>query len=257
MKTFFGVLLRALLIGGVVGATVFYCSRPSPAPAPVPVAASRPSYPVILAESYPLIDMPTSAGSGTVIGCAPTPDGLFEGTILTATHVIQDALRDVFAEGPTGKAYKLGINILVKSPRYSVLPTEALVFGESDVALLRVVFPYPVRTVPFATRGPALGETVWCVGWPYMERSGSLFTITIGCRSGDDRFTAASLPGNSGSALLNVDGEVVGLMNKLYRLQNDQLGIQIPLTHMGVCVPLSTLRGLLFPTEAASRPTSR
>jgi serine protease Do len=155
-------------------------------------------------------------GSGIILD----PHGL----IVTNAHVIQKASR-----------------IFVVLSDGTILPAKTLGMNRStDLAILKTDLPYVVQELKLGDiRDVMIGETVIAIGNPLgLENS-----VTVGVISGKDRAfsstqceyvcsgllqTDASInPGTSGGALLNLDGELIGV--NLAVAQNAQnIGFAIP-----------------------------
>ena len=138
-----------------------------------------------------------SIGSGVIVSA--------DGVIVTNAHVIQMASK-IFVVLNDGVAIEA-----------KVIGTDA----KNDLALIRILPPRPLKAVTLA-RDVLLGETVVAIGNPM----GLQNSVTTGVVSGTGRnFTAPSRqvltnliqtdapinPGSSGGALLNLDGELVGV----------------------------------------------
>lgn len=139
-------------------------------------------------------------GSGVYVG---------NGLILTAGHVVEDAnhFEVTFEDGCVYESI--------------------ITYGEelSDVGFIRIEDANGIDYTPvvFDTRELSRGEDVWILGSPY--GTDFLFTLTKGIISNvtitcDGFFgekpifmtDAASYPGNSGGPVVDVDGEIIGIL---------------------------------------------
>lgn len=145
-----------------------------------------------VAPAVVVVNCKPSVGSGFAIG-----DGR---TIVTNAHVV------------SGKAE----NILVtaKNPQKG----ELIAFDSTiDVAIIRVKYPIP-SALKFADQEPKVGSKIAVIGSPLGILDRSLSEgIVSGLRSGGDRnliqFTAPVSKGSSGSPLINLRGEVIGVVS--------------------------------------------
>ena len=165
----------------------------------------------------------TSLGSGVLVD----PDGY----LVTNEHVIRKASR-IHVTLSDGTALDAD---LIASDR------------EADLALCRVRSEKPLPFVRLdAVSDPMMGETAIAIGNPFgLENSVSVGVVSAKNRSlmseghvayRDLVQTDASInPGNSGGALLNADGELIGINTAIY---SDAEGI-------GFAVPVSRVRTVL------------
>ena len=165
-----------------------------------------------------------SAGSGTIIS--------EDGYILTCNHVVSGA-SSVIAQTITGKKYNA-----------SLVGTDS----STDLAILKIT-PDEGETLPFAVQGHSdalvVGEYVIAIGNPLGTLGG---TVTHGIVSATARQVsfsnsdgtisvmtliqtdAAINAGNSGGALFNMNGELVGVVNAKYSASGvEGLGFAIPI----------------------------
>jgi len=174
-----------------------------------------------LAEPAPRRE--TSLGSGVIVSS--------KGYILTNNHVIEDAdeIQALLADGRTAPATLVGSD------------------PESDLAVLRI----GLDDLPAATMGDSesirVGDVVLAIGNPF----GVGQTVTQGIVSAKGRSElglttfenfiqtdAAINPGNSGGALINAEGEIVGINTAIYSQSGGSMGI-------GFAIPASLAQGVL------------
>jgi serine protease DegS/serine protease DegQ len=119
---------------------------------------------------------------------------------------------------------------------------------ESDLAVLRVKAPTKLPAASFgATDGLRIGDVVLAIGNPFDVGQ----TVTMGIVSalgrsqlGINTFEnfiqtdAAINPGNSGGALVDADGNLVGINTAIYSRSGGSLGI-------GFAIPVSTARSVM------------
>ncbi len=201
------------------------------APAVVNIYTSK----TVRAQSHPLFNTPyfnrfidrakipknrikNSLGSGVIIGK--------EGLVITNYHVIHgaDEILVALQDGRTSNAVVIGRD------------------SETDIALLKIELE-DVPVIHFA-RNPFMqvGDVTLAIGNPY----GVGQTVTMGIVSATGRnqlgistyedfiqTDAAVNPGNSGGALVNASGELVGINTAIYSKSggNQGIGFAIPLNH--------------------------
>jgi S1-C subfamily serine protease len=177
-------------------------------------------------------DVEAGVGSGVVI--------LDKGVILTNIHVVDGAsrIRVTFADG---------------------LETEADVTGakaEDDLAVLQArAVPDDLQAATIqSTAGLSLGDTVTAVGFPFgigpSVSSGVVSGLAREYRSPEGKrllsnliqFDAAVNPGNSGGALVNSTGEVVGIVTGLMNPTGQRvfigIGFAVPIENAAMAVGL-------------------
>jgi Do/DeqQ family serine protease len=166
----------------------------------------------------------TSLGSGVVVR---------EGYVLTNYHVVEaaDAIEVALADGREGRAAVVGMD------------------PETDLAVLRL--PPTLSDAPVAQLGSnsalKVGDIVLAIGNPFGV--GQTTTQGIVSALGRDQLglnayenfiqtDAAINPGNSGGALIDQNGEVVGINTAIYSQSGGSLGI-------GFAVPIDIARGVM------------
>jgi hypothetical protein len=152
---------------------------------------------------------------GATVGTGwPTADGY----VVTSNHVVAGCQ-----------------NVVVISTLGEELPARlALRDQVKDIAILEVSDPLKLPpALPLAKKKARLGTAVFTIGFPrvdYMGRSPKLFTGVISSVNGlhDDpasyHTTVPVQPGNSGGPLLNMNGEVVGLVTSMLGLRDKEDG---------------------------------
>ncbi|MGF1656650.1 MAG: S1C family serine protease [Verrucomicrobiales bacterium] len=167
----------------------------------------------------------TSLGSGFLV------NGM--GMIVTNNHVVsgeQELIVTVYSPETAGGGWErreyTNVRILASSPLF-------------DLALLQIEGE-DVSELPFLPIGDSetlgQGQTVFAIGSPLgLERTVSQGIVSLRNREIDGRLyiqsTAQINPGNSGGPLLNLKGEVVGVINMKAALPGvEGLGFAIPAT---------------------------
>jgi hypothetical protein len=123
---------------------------------------------------------------------------------------------------------------------------------ENDVVILSAILPIDsIRTLKMAPSPPQVGERIVVIGTPYHPQLAQ--TITDGLVSalrplpGGKRLIQISAPispGSSGSPVVNMNGEVIGIASRVHR--------QAP--HIGIAVPGEIIAGL---SPSAPFPVAR
>jgi S1-C subfamily serine protease len=151
------------------------------------------------------------------------------GYVVTSHHVVEDS-NDVVVISRLGEE----------------LPAQ-VVFGDQvkDIAILEVSDTRKLPpALPLAKKKARLGTTVFTIGFPrvhFMGRSPKLFTGVISGVNGlydnpaSYQTTVPIQPGNSGGPLLNMNGEVVGLVTTMLGLRDREDG-DIQLLQNASCV---------------------
>ena len=151
------------------------------------------------------------------------------GYVVTSNHVVEDS-NDVVVINRLGEE----------------LPAQ-VVLGDQvkDIAILEVSDTRKLPpALPLAKKKARLGTTVFTIGFPrvhFMGRSPKLFTGVISSVNGlhdnpaSYQTTVPIQPGNSGGPLLNMNGEVVGLVTSMLGLRDTEDG-NIQLLQNASCV---------------------
>lgn len=171
----------------------------------------------------PRSERPSSSGSGVIV----SP----EGHILTNNHVIQgaDTIEVALADGRQAQAKIIGTD------------------PDTDLAVLQI----DLKDLPAITLGQSdqaqVGDVVLAIGNPF----GVGQTVTMGIVSALGRNSvgintyenfiqtdAAVNPGNSGGALVDTEGHLLGINSAIYSQNGGSLGI-------GFAIPSSTIKMVL------------
>ena len=177
---------------------------------------------------------PSGLGSGVIV----SPEGL----ILTNNHVIESA-GDIEIALNDGR--KFHASLVGRDP-------------ESDLAVLRADNTESLPAIAFSDSGQVrIGDVVLAIGNPF----GVGQTVTMGIVSALDRSRlgistfenfiqtdAAINPGNSGGALVDSNGNLVGINTAIYSRSGGSLGI-------GFAIPASLARNVLEQIVTAGEVT--
>lgn len=144
--------------------------------------------------------------------------------LMSAAHVfgLEDFslyYKNVFIRDPNGNVYKIG-----KVKEYSSI--RDMIIFELDT--------YPVASPLQVSNKVDIGDTVFSVGNVHGEgisfRAGQVAAFTVESEYGkwkDIRFTSPASPGNSGGPLVDMNGDVVGLIVKKNESENHNIAIPI------------------------------
>ena len=189
-------------------------------------------------------DPPAMTLEGASVGTGwPIADGY----VVTSNHVVAGC-RDV----------------VVISTKGEELPAR-LALGDQveDIAILEVSDTRKLPpALPLAKKKARLGTAVFTIGFPrvdYMGRSPKLFTGVISSVNGlhDDpasyHTTVPVQPGNSGGPLLNMNGEVVGLVTSMLGLRDKENGDVSMLRNASCALKISSVEKL-FPLLSKRNP---
>ncbi len=117
--------------------------------------------------------------------------------------------------------------------RFLVNGRELSVHGSKDAAVLTFLSSRPVPLVTLSYRAPRFGEVVYVAG--YGGGGGALW-LAQGLVSGPDRCTAPIYFGDSGGAVINQSGRVLGIIVSM------EASLYGPISHHCRLVPLHHVR---------------
>jgi len=147
---------------------------------------------------------------------------------------------DLLAGGTTGTAWPIssryvvtnshvvseGSKVTLVSSRGEEIPASAVLRDETnDIIILEVKDPHALPpALPLAQAQARLGASVFTIGFPRVDFMGRAPKLSIGVISGESglrddpesiQTTVPIQPGNSGGPLLNMKGEVVGVVKSM------------------------------------------
>jgi len=165
----------------------------------------------------------TSLGSGVIISA--------QGYILTNNHVIDgaDEIRVLLADGRSSRATVVGTDV------------------DTDLAVLHVAFDNLPSVVIGDSSKLRVGDISLAIGNPFGV--GQTVTFGIISATGRDQLgitayeefiqtDAAINPGNSGGALINAEGELIGINSAIYSRSGGSQGI-------GFAIPINLAKGVM------------
>ncbi len=150
-----------------------------------------------------------------------------DGHILTNAHVIRGA-KDILIELADGRRF----------------PAERVASdSETDIAVLKINAPHLAYLKPAQGKNLTVGDVVLAIGNPYsLKQTATLGIVSALNRthpvldSSDDfiQTDAVVNPGNSGGALINAQGELVGMTNAIYSEngKNNGIAFSIPVERL-------------------------
>lgn len=245
---------RSLLLAGMTAATIMALSSPAAASSPSPTNASPAARPLPMVSFAPLVEKALPAVvSVLVIGETLVPAELKPGETPPAPE------RRPFRSGGSGVIVNSSLG-LIGTNRHVVrdavtisvrlqdgreAPAKLLgVDAGADIAVLKIDLPNLTEMPLGNSSDLRVGDFVIAIGNPFgLEGSASAGIISGLMRSdiGYDIYEsfiqvdAAVNPGNSGGALVNLDGELVGITTAVGRQSGASVGI-------GFAIPVNMAR---------------
>jgi S1-C subfamily serine protease len=179
-----------------------------------------------------LKDLLMGASTGTAWPIAP-------GYVVTNSHVVSESNKAIL------------INIEGREiPAWTVLRDQA-----NDIVLLEVNDPHALPpALPLAQSQTRLGASVFTIGFPRVDLMGRTPKLSAGVISGeyglaDDpesfQTTVSIQPGNSGGPLLNMKGEVVGVVRSMLGIRDVANGSLQMLQTTSCALKIKDVRELL------------
>ena len=133
----------------------------------------------------------------------------------------------------------------------------------NDIALLAVDNPEQLPpALPIATAGARLGASVFTIGFPRVDVMGTTPKLSLGIISSvngmyDDpasyQISVPIQPGNSGGPLVNMRGEVVGLVTSMLGRVNATGGEAQPFANISYALKVDRVMALLLETPQPAR----
>jgi S1-C subfamily serine protease len=159
--------------------------------------------------------------------------------VLTSNHVVSES-SEVILIGADNR----------KVPARAILKDEV-----NDIALLEVKDSHKLPpALPLATSQARLGSSVFTIGFPRVDFMGKTPKLSDGVISGanglhDDpgsyQTTVPIQPGNSGGPLLNMNGEVVGVVTSMLGVRDEVHGNSYVLPNTSCALKIERVKDLL------------
>ena len=125
----------------------------------------------------------------------------------------------------------------------------------NDLALLEVAKPKKLpAALPLSHTQTRLGSSVFTIGFPRIDFMGKTPKLSNGIISGvnglrDDpcsyQTTVPIQPGNSGGPVLNLNGEVVGIVGSMVGIRDESSGTLSPLPNISCAIKIECLKEIL------------
>ena len=156
----------------------------------------------------------TGSGSGMLVWAKRKP------VYLTAAHVCVETVPDIYDLDGIKFSIKQSVSIKVLDSTGKYTPTSIIALDEgTDLCALRVN-KLNAPPVKISHRAPAIGDSVFAVSAPFGIHSPSMTLVFSGHYSGKEKrwnyYTLPTRPGSSGSAVLNENYRVVGMLNAAF-----------------------------------------
>ena len=177
---------------------------------------------------------------------------------------------DLLAGGTTGTAWPIssryvvtnshvvseGSKVTLVGTQGQEIPASAVLRDETnDVIILEVKEPYALPpALPMAQSQARLGASVFTMGFPRVDFMGRAPKISTGVISGEDglrddpesfQTTVPIQPGNSGGPLLNMKGEVVGVVRSMLGVRDTADGSLYVLQTTSCALKIKSVQDLL------------
>ena len=165
-------------------------------------------------------------------------------TILTSAHVVRSTLSPKEGEKPT----PIAVEFSNKETLMASVVWIGSNNGENDIALLKLEKPTTISPARLSCRTPSLGESLYSVGNPLLNKW-VLLSIKVASEreimpeiSTTTLIQGPFLPGNSGGPVFDHSGNVVGLVQLLENLPQpaNPYPLVIP-TGLGGFLPVASL----------------
>jgi len=155
--------------------------------------------------------------------------------------------------------------VLINSQGEEIPATVVASDDRNDIALLSVGDPARLpAALPLACAGVQLGASVFTIGFPRVDVMGTTPKLSLGIISGvnglyDDpasyQISVTVQPGNSGGPLLNMQGEVVGLITSMLGTIESADGTTQPIPNINYALKADRIEELLLGAPRQARQT--
>ena len=194
-----------------------------------------------------------------------------EGTIGSADELKAKRFQDLLTGGTTGTAWPIssryvvtnshvvseGNKVTLVSSQGEEIPASAVLRDEkNDIIILEVKNPHTLPpALPLAQSQARLGASVFTIGFPRVDFMGRAPKLSIGVISGESglrddpesiQTTVPIQPGNSGGPLLNMKGEVVGVVKSMLGVRDTDDGNLYVLQTTSCALKVKCVQELLY-----------
>jgi len=151
----------------------------------------------------------TGFGSGTIVG---------PNKILTAGHICS-GIREMVDNTTQTKVLDKVLVTIHDDKENTYAATELNIHPSSDICLMETDRSLLADPIPVAFENPSRGKVVWSMMAPDGVAGAGLIPVVSGHFAGGDSttsvFTIPAYPGASGAPILNISGEIIGLVSQI------------------------------------------
>lgn len=188
----------------------------------------------------------------------------------SAPHLQPDTSLDIFSNKSSGTAWPIAKGYAVTNNHVVANNTHVTLINSqgdkirarvvirdklNDVALLAVIEDKKLPpAIPLSDRHARLGASVFTIGFPRVDVMGKTPKLTDGIISSVNglrgntsnyQISVPVQPGNSGGPLLNMNGEVVGIVTSMLGTTNDNTGATTYLPNISYALKVGVLKSLM------------
>ena len=189
--------------------------------------------------------------------------------------------QDLLAGGTTGTAWPIssryavtnshvvseGSKVTLVSSQGEEIPASAVLRDEAnDIVILEVKGPHTLPpALPLAQSQARLGASVFTLGFPRVDFMGKAPKLSIGVISGESglgddpgsfQTTVPIQPGNSGGPLLNMKGEVVGVVKSMLGIRDTANGSLYMLQTTSCALKIKCVQELVYQLPQKEGPAN-
>jgi len=192
-------------------------------------------------QSIILIESDLRIGTGFVVLLVGRP------LIVTCKHVVEDPWA-MFPIAPGSQPVAHSLKVGFGADQLFELPGYYLV-NNLDLALLEVPASLQIKTLSLRKTPVQPGETVYTIGFPIGLGRSITQGIVDAIYSDAIQFSAPISSGNSGGPLLDVHGEVIGVVIGSVPQQNGAI-----VQNLNYAIPVASVPLLMLPRESRKGP---
>ncbi|HIJ11262.1 TPA: trypsin-like peptidase domain-containing protein [Candidatus Woesearchaeota archaeon] len=151
----------------------------------------------------------TGFGSGTVVG---------SNKILTAGHICA-GVREMLNNAAQSEVLDKVLVTVHEHKENIYAAIELDIHPSKDICLMTTDRTLLADPIPIASKSPSRGKVVWSMMAPDGVAGKGLIPVVSGHFAGGDSlmsvFTIPAYPGSSGAPILNIAGEIIGLVSRI------------------------------------------